>query len=329
MRPKVAQASLLAALLLVLAEVVVRTAFASNMAGRFEYGFDATSGFETRDDGTVELVREGGRRFRPQQFALRRPEGVFRAFVVGDSVPRGPSLEEAYPARLAASLGSDGVPVEALNLGVAGYGARRLQIILKRVLAFEPSVVVLHVNDSNEFEDERDLARAQAFRSAHPRNWPMKSFVFRRLYEAKSERLYWNWVPAEVRNRGAVNDAGDETTASRDLERRRRWLALVRDKLAEDVALVRAAGVPLLVVTQARAVPGPDGRLEVDDRGLDGVAAEFAGDGVATVSMKETFRGTDLERLFSDGAHLRAPGHEILAGVLRKKIEDAGWIRRR
>src|SRR5438552_8677470 len=125
MRPVFTKSCLLVVVILCASELVVRIFFARGMSGRFEYGYDPTSGFRDNADGSVDLVRAGGRRFRPQHFERHHSEHTFRIMVVGDSVPRGPSLEKAYPAKLHHMLRQEGVNAEALNLAVAGYGAHR------------------------------------------------------------------------------------------------------------------------------------------------------------------------------------------------------------
>jgi hypothetical protein len=308
-------------------ELVVRAFFARSMSGRFEYGYNPASGFVEKKDGTVHLVRAGGRRFHPQSFALKKPEGAFRIMVIGDSVPRGPSLERAYAYRVGELLRVQGLPAESFNLAVAGYGARRNQIVLRQAVKYQPSLVILHLNGSNEFEDERDWQRAQEFKSWHPRNWPMKSLLLRRLHEMKTERVFWRWLPQEIRSKGAANDAGDESAAARDPEKTRRWKDLVREKTVEDVALARQAGVPLLLLTQARRQQGPDGRTVLDDHGLDELARSLAGEAVFHISMKQVLAGADLEKLFADGSHLRNEGHDRLAQAIVAKLRREGLIR--
>ena len=78
MNRPITKAFLFAFALLCASELVVRVFFARNMSGRFDYGYNPTSGFEEHADGTVKLVRAGGRRFHPQSFKQQRPEGVFR-----------------------------------------------------------------------------------------------------------------------------------------------------------------------------------------------------------------------------------------------------------
>src|SRR5688572_31417386 len=133
-------------------ELVARVCFARNMSGRFEYGYSPTAGFVENADGTVSLVRAGGRRFHAQTFSKTRAPGTFRVMVIGDSVPRGSSLASSYPAMIGEKLRARGIQAEGLNLAVGGNGALRNQIILRKALDYQPSLVILHVNNSNEFE---------------------------------------------------------------------------------------------------------------------------------------------------------------------------------
>jgi lysophospholipase L1-like esterase len=307
-------------------ELVVRVFLARNMSGRFEYGYNPVSGFEEQKDGLVHLVRAGGRRFHPQSFLKVRPPGTFRIMVIGDSVPRGPSLEGAYAYRVGELLRSRGIQAECLNLAVAGYGARRIQIVLRQALKYQPSLVILHLNGSNEFEDDRDWQRAQEFKSWHPRNWPMKSLLLRRLHEMKTERIFWRWLPQEIRGEGAANDAGDEITASHDPEKIRRWNDLVREKTAEDVDLARRGQAALMLLTQARCEPGPGGSDMLTDHGLDTMARSLAGKTVFHLSTKEVLAGTNLRRLFADGSHLRKEGHDQLAQAIVERLRREGLI---
>jgi hypothetical protein len=321
-------ASLLMTLaLLASGEIVVRVFFARNMSGRFEYGYNPTAGFVDNADGTVNLVRAGGRRFHPQTFSRTRPPGTFRVMVIGDSVPRGSSLATSYPAMIGEKLRALGVQAESFNLALGGNGALRNQIILRKALDYEPSLVVLHVNSSNEYEDEREFKRAEEFKSWHPRNWLVKSLVIRRLYEAKTEQIFWKWLPVEVRNVAAVSDADAEVWASQNPEKLREWDERVRRYTAESVALARAHGVPVLLLTQTRRELDAAGRASLDNHGLDDLVRPFIGDGVYHLSMKQILEGTDFASLFADGAHLRPPGHERMATAIVEKLRQEGLVR--
>ena len=307
-------------------EIVVRLFFARNMSGRFEYGYNPTAGFVEHADGTVSLVRAGGRRFHPQTFSKVRPLGTFRVMVIGDSVPRGPSLAASYPVLIGDKLRALGIKAESFNLAVAGNGALRSQIVLRKALDYEPSLVILHVNNSNEYEDEREAKRAAEFKSWHPRNWLMKSLVIRRLYEAKTEQIYWKLVPPEVRDRVAVSDADAEVRASQNPEIRREWDERVRKYTAETVAVARARGVAVLLLTQASIEHDSSGRVGLDNRGLDEMIQSLIGDRVHFLSMKQILQDTDFAPLFSDGTHLRPPGHERIADAVVKKLLREGIV---
>lgn len=307
-------------------EIVVRVFYARSMSGRFEYGYNPTAGFVEHADGMVNLVRAGGRRFRPQTFSQSRPPGTFRVMVIGDSVPRGSSLATSYPAMIGEKLRAFGVKAESFNLALGGNGALRSQIVVRKALDYEPSLIILHVNNSNEFEDEREFKRAEEFKSWHPRNWLMKSLVIRRLYEAKTEQVFWKWIPAEVRDAAGVSDADAEVWASQNPEKLREWDERVRRYTAESVALARARGVPVLLLTQTSRELDPAGRASLDNHGLDDLVRPFIGKGVYHLSMKQILEGTDFAPLFADGAHLRPPGHERLAAAIVGKVRQEGLV---
>ncbi|MBI3877776.1 MAG: hypothetical protein HY300_17755 [Verrucomicrobia bacterium] len=313
--------------LLLGSELIVRLFFARNMSGRFAYGYHPTAGFVETPGGTVNLVRAGGRRFHPQSFQRARPAGVFRVMVVGDSVARGPSLSDAYPSLIAEQLRARGVPAEGINLAVGGYGARRKEIVLRQALEYQPSLVVLHVNESNEFEDEREWRRSEEFQSWHPKNWLMKSLALRRLYEAKTENIFWQWLPSAIRAQKEVSDADAELSASADAATVREWDERVRRHTAECVACCRARGVPILLVSQATFEKDPQGKSRLNDYGLDALAESLAGDGVLTLSMKQVLSSRDFASLYSDGSHLRREGHEALATAIAEKLRSVGLVR--
>jgi len=307
-------------------ELVVRIFFAQSMSGRFEYGYSPTAGFVENADGTVNLARVGGRHFWPQTFSLPRPPGTFRVMVIGNSVPRGPSLAVAYPAQIGEKLQALGIKAESFNLAIGGNGSARSEIILRKSLDYQPSLVILHVDNGDEFEDGREFRRAQAFASWHPKNWLMKSLFIRRLYEFKTEQVFWKWLPAEVRNLAAVSDADDKRMAERNPDKIREWNDRFRKNTAESVAMARARGVPILLLTGAREHDDGHGGFYLDDRGLDNLVQPMLGDGVYFLSMKEILRKTDFAPLFSDGTHLRPAGHSLIADAVVEKLRQEGIV---
>ena len=319
MRRTFTKSFLLVAALLVLGELAMRTFYARGLAGRFDYGYHPTAGFQENSDGSLDLIRAGGRKFLPQHYPQRKPDGVFRIMVIGDSVPRGPSLAEAYAAKLADLLRQRGISTEGWNLCLPGYGAQRCHIVLQKTLDYRPDFVIRHVNNSNEYEDEREWRRSQDRKEWQPGNTLMKSVLIRRLHEIKTEAVFWALLPEKIRAQHGVNDAAAETVTSMDEKRIRVWKERVERFLAEDIATCRQAGVPILLVTQVR-VRGSGMAATLDDNGLDELARSFAAPDVSVLSMKDALSGTDFAPLFMDTAHLRPEGHQVLAHAIAEKI---------
>ena len=313
--------------LLIGGEMVMRVFYRQDMEGRFDYGYHPTAGFVEKADGTVSLVRSGGRRFWPQTFSTKPSPGTLRVMVIGHSVPRGSSLATAYPAQVGNQLRALGVPAESFNLGIGGNGVRRCEIVLRKALDYQPGLVILHVDNGDEFEDEREFQRAEQFKSWHPRNWLMKSFAIRRLYEYFTEQVYWKLVPAQVRLQTAVNDAGDKALAGKDPAIRRVWDERVRQCTAESIALARSRGAQVLLVTAARLQADGRGGSELDDRGLDAMVQPMLGAGVYFLSMKAALQKTNYAPLFTgDGTHLHPAGHDYLAAAIVEKLRQASII---
>ena len=149
---------------LVIMELLIRFTMVDFFSGRYQYGFDEQSGFFDNSNGTVQFVRAGGRRFYEQSMERTKPANTFRIITVGDSIARGASLSEAYPALLGEQLRARGYRVESINLAVPGFGARRQQIVLRRALSYSPDLIIFHFGMSNEFEDDRDWGRAKQSR---------------------------------------------------------------------------------------------------------------------------------------------------------------------
>ena len=319
MRRTFTKSFLLVVAVLVLGELAMRTFYSRGLSGRFDYGYHPTAGFQENADGSLDLIRAGGRKFLPQHFPQKKLPGVFRIMVVGDSVPRGPSLADAYPAKLADILRQRGISAEGWNLCLPGYGAQRCHIVLQKALDYRPDFVVRHVNNSNEYEDEREWRRSQDNKGWKPGNTLMQSALIRRLHEIKTEGVFWALLPEKIRAQQGVNDAAAETAALMDEERIRAWKKRVRDFLADDIAACRKAGVPMLLVTQVR-MRGSGKDATLDDNGLDELARSFASPDIAILSMKDSLSPMDFAPLFMDTAHLRPDGHQVLARAIAEKI---------
>ena len=309
---------LFALVLLLAAEIGVRVFLPHDVSGRFSYGYDRDSGFVETNDGRVHLVRAGGRRFYPQTFELRCPADTFRVMVIGDSVPRGPSLKQAYAYQLQEVLRDRGIKAEVINLAVPGFGVRRTQLVMRKILQYDPSLIILHLNDSNEYEDEREYRRSQDFKGWHPRHWLMKSFILARAYEIKTEKVLWRLLPDKIRCQNAVNDADAEVQACLDQGKQELWKKLVWEKTDETVALAREKGIPLVLLTQGDFDNG-----RITDHDLDVLGRSLEGPGIFLVSMKELFSHLEpLKDYFADSSHLTPAGHRVLTQALTDLIHQ-------
>ncbi|TDU71293.1 hypothetical protein EI77_02416 [Prosthecobacter fusiformis] len=319
---------LLFAALLIGAELLTRFAFVRTMEGRFDYGYHPTVGFVEKPDGKVELQRAGGRRFFPQTFAQQRPEGTYRIMVIGDSVARGKSVKESYAGQLEKQLRAQGIQAECLNLGLPGYGARRKDIVLRQVMKYQPSLVILHVGMSNEYEDERESRRRDDFNSPHPKNWLMRSLVLRQLYEMKTEKIYWQWLPNTVRNQSGVSDANVELLATSDENTQREWLERLQKVTQDGLQRLQAARIPTLLVVQASNTKKEDGQggILLDDRVTDSWTAPLTSDLVARVTMKSVIPPTQVTALYTDSNHVRPEGHRLIAEAIARTLKDKGWL---
>ena len=310
-----------AALVLALLEGSMRLFMTDIFVGRFEYGYHPDAGFFAQNDGTMELRRTGGRRFWQQRFPIAKPPGALRVITVGDSISRGASLEEAYPFLLGRELSRPARTVESINLSVPGYGARRKQMLLEKALSFSPDLIILHVGTSNEFEDERDWRRYQEFASGHPRNWLMKSYLLRRLYEVRSEQLFQKLLPAQIRAQTQLSDAEDEAHAGQSQARQREWRERFEQVSAESLALAASRKVPVILVPRAVWTRGEDGRITLDEGSAGAWCDRQAGPGVRVLHPAQALGDSpDASQFSGDRVHLKPSAHLLLAKTLAAMI---------
>ncbi|MEI7729227.1 MAG: SGNH/GDSL hydrolase family protein [Verrucomicrobiota bacterium] len=321
MKSWITKSFLVALALLLTSEFITRVLFAERMSGRFEYGYHPTAGFVEKI-GTLYLVKSGGRRFFDQKLSIQRPTETFRAFVIGDSVARGGNPEACYGGQLAKELRLRGFQAESANMALPGYGGHRKLVVLRQALNYQPSLVILHVGNSNEYEDEREYKRSEEFKTWHPKNWLMKIQVVRRLYEVKTEKVYWRWLPQAIRNQRLASDKDAEVAASINPEKLKQWDERVKRFTSESVALAREKHVPILLVSQATRLKRPDGTAYLDDQGMDQLANSLVGDGVYHLSMKEALIRAGMTNDFMDSAHMNPPAHTAMGKAIADLVQE-------
>lgn len=311
--------------LLAAGEIALRLFLPPGFTGSFEYGFNPTAGFEEHPDGTVHLVDCGGRQFHPQTFLRQRPPGVFRVFVLGDSVEYfdtmqsadPPLLTNTYPWLVGADLRQQGINAESFNLGSPGYGSRRCEIVLRQALNYQPNLVVLKICERNEPWEEENFERAEEFKGWHPKNWLRKSFLVQALIVMK-ENCFLKRLPRKIQtaNRIGDNDPSKLVKVAPDVRQLTNYCQTVR----ETIALARSHHVPVLVITQSLTKSDEAGHLTLIDDHLSDFAEELSGPGVTVLSLKELLTGQTLDRLYIDHMHFKRAGHELIARAVADQI---------
>ena len=152
----------------------------------------------------------------------------------------------------------------------------------------------------------------------------MKSLLLRRLHEAKTEKIFWELLPMQIRSQGMVNDADAEVDAMIDEKVSAEWNQRVATVTRESVGLARAAGIPIVLVSQARWERGTENMI--DPGRVEELCESLVGEGVIHVSMrKELSTGTELAKLFADGAHMRGEAHDLIAKAIVARVTE-DWI---
>jgi hypothetical protein len=106
--------------------------------------FEPTPGSSGTGWGTEISINSHG--FRGPEIAVKKPAGVKRIAVIGDSITFGNNLPPGheYPAQLQQLFDDENKNVEVLNLGLGGYDTLQEVATLEEVgLQFSPDVVVL------------------------------------------------------------------------------------------------------------------------------------------------------------------------------------------
>lgn len=323
LRRRLPLAALLCVAALALIEITLRLTMSDFFVGRFDYGYEAQAGFEREAEGW-RIKRTGGRRFWPQFVADHKPAGTLRIVAIGDSISRGNDLEHSYPWLAAEGLKALGRPAEAVNLSVAGYGAERKRLVAGQVPALAPDLVILQIGMSNEFEDERDRARADEFDGWHPRHWAMKSWLLRRLYEWRQDFLFTRLLPESIRTATLRFDAEEEASANLNPHRRQIWRERFEAVTRETIDGFVRQSTPVLLVPRLRIEPGPQGpRFEADGM-LEWCQAQVAAQ-VRCVSVADLMGvRPDPAGFSADGVHLRPGLHARLGELIAQRI--AAWL---
>lgn len=109
-------------------------------------GVESLSKPNVRGTNVGVLFETNGAGFRDREYSRRKPDGVFRIVVIGDSVTMGHGVDEAdtYASRIEARFAARSRPrVEVLNLGLSGLTLRgAIDRLVHLGLGYDPDLVV-------------------------------------------------------------------------------------------------------------------------------------------------------------------------------------------
>ena len=211
---------------------------------------------------------------------VKKPDGVFRILILGDSFMEAYSveLEDAFPRRVEALARSAGSNTEVINAGVAGYGT------LQEYLMFEengqlyaPDLVLLGflvANDlmNNSAEIESLLGPGRAQRDARP-------------FLNPDEPAAWMIIP------------GDFDGAQRRYVQQREFLANQRAKLTERVIALRMLHETIRKI--AKAEENPESGSSVEQRTIEAEELALLGVNYCGEPVEYTRAWDTTERILS------------------------------
>ena len=209
-------------------------------------------GWQTKEGRAYVRVNSDG--LRDRERGKRKPDGVLRVALVGDSyaealqVAQEDGLASVLERQLGACPALGGRAVEVINFGVSGYGtAQELLTLREKVWDYEPDAVLLQVTTNNDLIDN-----VRAFKEADDIPYYVlrgdglaldNSFRESRKYRFRASALaqLGRWLYSNLRTAHAVQQARHVLKA-RLAERRERQLAEAERERREAAARAVSAG---------------------------------------------------------------------------------------
>jgi lysophospholipase L1-like esterase len=168
--------------------------------------------------------REG---FRDRDHAVRKPRGVFRVVVLGDSIAAGLKVErfaDTFPPRLERLLAEKGLTAEVISLAVSGYNTQQeVELFRERGLRYEPDLVLVaySLTDRERLDGDilKTLLEAEGRGGGVSRARAHPLLVKSALYRALRYRVFAPPRPPQAKASEATDEAlalvsGDTVAAS-------------------------------------------------------------------------------------------------------------------
>jgi hypothetical protein len=314
--PKLVAPAIAAVAALIVLELGAYLGYNESPAARNAFGYSKDIAFSV-DKSFVGIAPASSRRFWTQRYPLVAPQGTKRVVLIGDSASRGPSLARSVSEALRQQLDARcGIRAEVWNLSSPGYGSRRKEIVVGKALEFHPDLVIYDAGVSTEYEDSREWERYLEYHSWHPRRWVDQLPFLGRVKLSKVERLYWEWLPEDVRA-ASLNESLDvRISAIASKSNTAYWTPLMLSNLDRTVDAIRQAGATMLILVRSHVDLGSGA---VVDAGLDReIAQRYAlRTGIAVASSRALLSSSgEVKRLFADTSHWTDAGKDVIADGL-------------
>jgi lysophospholipase L1-like esterase len=299
------------------------------------YGWRLRPGWRgrTRDGRTVAINAKGFRGPLPETTSDAR----LRVLLLGDSITFGTGVDdhETFAVQLAAHAPR----VEALNLGVSGYGTDQELLLLEHEgLALRPAAVVLNVCVGNDVFD--NALPVYLYDGVTPKPYfatdGERLLLHDRHVQLRGPGLVARWLAdhslafdalllsrEEVRSPLDHDDGEHWGPRAREvLERWPQSVALTRRLVRRMSETCRAQGVPFLVLLHPnrRAFEGDDGNVEPFL-----LPARGKGEAPTVLDLRSLYteNGLGWEDFALDKlGHLNPRGHVLVARALANELGD-------
>ena len=283
------------------------------------------SGVKTNANDSMATINKLG--FRGDMVETPKPPDRLRIMSLGDSSFYGFGVndDETFTERLKHRFTEEGLDLDAINAGVAGYSIVQHQVVMDEVgWAMDPDLLVLcnvwSDNTWDTFQDE-DLIISARF----ARQNPLTRSALVKLFAA-----WWADVGGSDEGRVIVWSASEGWPEGKvrrvPLDR---WIS-INDSLLNQAA-ERGVGAIFLKPTNTSLLTqdhvGPPQAWSPYFKAMDALAEHH---GVPVVDVTELYKssmeeGSEVIELLWDKMHPTAKGHTLVSDALFDALQAAGW----
>lgn len=289
----------------------------TRFAGSYSYGFDEKQRIWFQKKDQIHFYPTQYLNFHQQRIPATKNPNDYRIFTLGGSVSRGMETGN-YSYYLQERLNAEMTDRRwaVVNLSADGIGSQRMLLLLKKILALKPDLIILHVHGSNEYEDERDNAYRKEIHSG------LNGVVFQSHFLVLLKKIF---VYISNLDSSSVSDSDNELNASQNPSNRQRWLETIDCNLSKMIELCTQSDVPVILVGRAEKLEGLHGYVSAGANRINDVLkknahAEATYFDTANKFLKTYPQNQGKDLLFIDETHWTEYGHRVIAHELQMHL---------